>query len=122
MMVLMVAIGGAIGSVLRYWTTILSVQCLGTSFPFGTLIVNVLGSFILGLMLSAVEFNILLSPYWKPLITVGLLGGFTTFSTFSFDTLALFMQGEYIKGGLNIALNLVLGLMAVSLGYYLLKQ
>lgn len=122
MILLMVALGGAVGSVLRYLTTVFSVHYLSETFPYGTLIVNVVGSFFIGLLLSMTEADILVSPYWRPLIAVGLLGGFTTFSSFSLDTLNLFVQAEYLKAGLNLMLNLVLGFAAVSIGYFMFRH
>lgn len=122
MPILLVAIGGAIGSVLRYLATLLSTQWFGSSFPYGTLLVNVLGSFILGVVLAAIQSNLLLSTYWRPLITVGLLGGLTTFSTFSYESFIFFSQGELLKAGLNVLLNLGLGLCAVALGYYFVSH
>ncbi|WP_392566890.1 fluoride efflux transporter CrcB [Utexia brackfieldae] len=122
MILIMVALGGAVGSILRYLTSVWAVQYLGSAFPYGTLIVNVIGSFFIGLVLAMLETNILVSPHWRPLIMVGILGGFTTFSSFSLDTLNLLIQAQYLKAGLYLLLNVVLGLIAVSIGYFMLKH
>lgn len=121
MLILMVAIGGAIGSVVRYLITLFCVNHVGSFFPFGTLVVNVIGSFFIGLCLSFFEINALISKSWQPFIVVGVLGGLTTFSAFSFDTLALFVQKEYGKALLNVFLNTGLAFTAVYAGYFLLK-
>ncbi|MCO6524726.1 MAG: fluoride efflux transporter CrcB [Candidatus Schmidhempelia sp.] len=122
MMLLMVAIGGAIGSVLRYLISNWCIYLLGSDFPLGTLIVNVIGSFFIGLMFSLFESHTLISSYWRPFISVGLIGGFTTFSTFSLETLSLIIQAEYYKACFNVILNLSLGLLAVSIGYFIFKH
>jgi fluoride exporter len=121
-MLLMVAIGGAIGSVLRYLTSSWSVYYFGIGFPLGTLVVNVIGCFFIGLIFSLIESHTLISSYWRPFVSVGLIGGFTTFSTFSLDTLLLIIQAEYYKACFNIVLNLLLGFLAVTLGYFILKH
>jgi fluoride exporter len=121
MMLLMVAIGGAIGSVLRYLTSNWSTSYFGIGFPLGTLVVNVIGSFFIGLLFSLIERHTLISSYWRPFVSVGLIGGFTTFSTFSLDTLLFIIQAEYYKACLNVVLNLSLGILAVMIGYIILK-
>lgn len=118
---MIVAFGGAIGAVSRFQiTNWFAVWCGGTNFPYATLVVNVGGSLIMGLLMAALTNGTLISPNWKPLIGVGFLGALTTFSTFSFDTLLLFTQGEWIRAGLNIILNVILCLVAVAVGYILL--
>lgn len=117
---MIVAFGGALGAVSRFQITNWFSVWFGASFPYATLAVNVGGSLIMGLLMAALTQGSLISPHWKPLIGVGFLGALTTFSTFSFDTLVLFTQGEWLKAGLNIILNVVLCLMAVAVGYFLL--
>lgn len=121
MIILMVALGGAIGSVVRYSVTLLCSAYLGLTFPYGTLIVNVVGSFLIGLVIAFFEVQIQIPPYWKAGAVAGFLGGLTTFSSFSFDTFALLEQHAYAKAGLNVLSNMVLGLMAVFAGYYAMK-
>lgn len=112
---LAVALGGAIGASLRYGTSILALRLFGTGFPFGTLIVNCVGSFLMG-ALYAYGANAHVSPVVKSLIGVGMLGALTTFSTFSNESLLLMQQGQWIKASLNILLNLGLCLLMVFLG------
>ncbi|ADN76177.1 camphor resistance protein CrcB [Ferrimonas balearica DSM 9799] len=112
---LAVALGGAIGASLRYGTSILALRLFGTAFPYGTLAVNCVGSFAMG-ALYAYGASAELSPHWKALIGVGLLGALTTFSTFSNETLLLMQEGAWLKAALNISLNLVLCLLMVFLG------
>jgi fluoride exporter len=109
---LAVAIGGAIGACLRYGCNELALNVLGKSFPFGTLLVNILGSFVLGLFSSGV---VAVSP-WRALITIGLIGAFTTFSTFSLDTILLLQQGDWQKAIANVFLNVLLCLTLAWLG------
>lgn len=119
--ILLIAIGGAVGSVLRYLVTVGCTHWLGTSWAYGTLLVNVIGSFCIGLVFSLLQHQILFSPYFRPLIMVGLLGGLTTFSTFSLDTYVLFIQNEWLKAGMNVALNMCLSFIAVAAGYQFLR-
>lgn len=119
---LMVAFGGAVGAISRFQITNWFTQWFGHSFPYATLSVNVIGSLIMGGLMAALTSGTLISPHWRPLIAVGFLGALTTFSTFSFDTLTLFTQGEWLKAAMNIVLNVVLCLIAVAIGYHLLLK
>ncbi|MFC3913481.1 fluoride efflux transporter CrcB [Pseudaeromonas sharmana] len=113
---LFVAAGGALGSCLRYFLTQLLTTLLGKGFPFGTLCVNLLGSLAIGLTLGALQQEALASHPWRPFIMVGLLGGLTTFSSFSLDTLLLLQQGEWLKGVLNMLLNVGCCLLLTWIG------
>lgn len=113
---LAVAAGGAIGACLRYALTELVTNLLGKAFPFGTLLVNILGSFVLGLLYVLISSGVLAALPWRPLVIVGLIGGFTTFSTFSLDTLLLLQQGEWFKAAANIVLNVLLCLIFAWFG------
>lgn len=119
---MIVAFGGAVGAVSRFQITNWFAVWFGTNFPYATLVVNVGGSLIMGLLMATLTNGTLVSPNWKPLIGVGFLGALTTFSTFSFDTLLLFTQGEWLKASLNIILNVILCLIAVAIGYTLLTK
>ncbi|AKJ43217.1 fluoride efflux transporter CrcB [Pragia fontium] len=119
---MIVAFGGAVGAISRFQITHWFTQWFGNNFPYATLAVNVGGSLIMGLLMSALANGSLISPHWRPLIGVGFLGALTTFSTFSFDTLLLFTQGEWLKAVLNILLNVILCLIAVAVGYQLLLK
>lgn len=112
--VLLVGIGGFIGAVLRYsvsgwvqsWTR-------SVRFPYGTLTVNVLGSLIIGILLELAEGRSAFGPEARALLVIGLLGAFTTFSTFSSETLNLLRNGENLAAGLNLVVQVTMGLAAV---------
>ncbi len=116
-----IAIGGAIGSVLRYLVQVQCANWFGTSFPYGTLLVNTLGSLLIG-FLSVVFFErLIVSDEIRVAILVGVLGGFTTFSTFSLDTLNLIQQGSLLTAMSNIVLNAGLCISACFIGLFLAK-
>lgn len=115
---LFVAIGGSIGAVFRYLISILMIQVFGSAFPFGTLVVNMIGSFLMGVIYALGQVSHV-SPEMKALVAVGLLGALTTFSTFSNETLLLIQQGQWLKAFINIALNLCLCLFMVYIGQQL---
>ena len=114
--ILWVALGGALGSVLRYGITVFSLR-LGGHLPWGTLTANIIGCFIIGLFLPASFIKVPLPI--RLFITTGFLGGLTTFSTFSFESWGFFLAGQGLQGFLNIALNLSLSLLATGLGLWL---
>lgn len=116
-----IALGGALGATMRYFLTQLLVQWFGKGFPFGTLLVNVIGSFCLGVLYGLFEHGHIETALWKTTLGIGFLGAFTTFSTFSLDTLLLFQQGFWIKAGLNIMLNLICSLFAAWLAIQIVK-
>ena len=117
----LVAIGAAFGGTLRYWLGGVTQKILPFGFPYGTLVVNVLGSFLLGFLIFYFDTKRLLSPGMKVMLTVGFCGGFTTFSSFSFETINLMRDSEYFLATLNVGLNIFLTLLAVFLSYYLAK-
>lgn len=117
--ILLVALGGSIGAVFRYFMSIFMIQVFGSSFPFGTLLVNVLGSFSMGVIYALGQMSHI-SPELKAFIGVGLLGALTTFSTFSNETLLLMQEGDWLKAALNVVLNLSLCLFMVYLGQQLI--
>ncbi len=113
----LIAIGGAVGACSRYLVSEMCVTLFGRSFPYGTLTVNVVGSFIMGLLIAAVE-NEWLAPYpWRQIIGLGFLGALTTFSTFSMDNVLLMQQGAFVKMGFNVLLNVLLSISAAWLAY-----
>ncbi len=114
--ILAIAAGGAIGAVLRYLVSGWVQGLGGTRFPWGTLAVNVAGSFALAWLLSAFLDHATASPVQRAFWTIGLLGAFTTYSTFSYETIALLSVGDWVTGGANVAANLVLGLGAALAG------
>ncbi|KYZ74982.1 camphor resistance protein CrcB [Anaerosporomusa subterranea] len=111
-----VAFGGGVGSVCRYAATLWTTNRFGTVMPYGTLLVNVVGCFIIGLFMTVTTERIIINPYWRLLLSVGFLGGLTTFSSFSYETWRLLMDGEVLWAAGNITLNLIVGLVATWLG------
>lgn len=120
--IIIVATGGAFGATLRYLMGIGAVSLFGKGFPFATLSVNILGSFIMGLVYQAVQQGTLSQSPWWPLIGVGFLGALTTFSSFSLDTLLLMQQGELFKAALNVLLNVTVCILAVYIGMTLILK
>ena len=120
--ILLIAIGGAIGSVSRYGCQKWIYQFYPHPFPFGTFVVNILGSLLIGLFFGLSERGNIMSPEWRLFLTTGFCGGYTTFSTFSFETLALLKEGNYGYALMYIILSVVLGLMAVWLGTIIVKS
>ncbi|GIU26326.1 fluoride efflux transporter CrcB [Shewanella schlegeliana] len=116
--VLFVALGGSIGAVFRYLISLLMLQVFGSGFPFGTLVVNILGSFLMGVIFALGQVSEL-SPEIKAFIGVGMLGALTTFSTFSNETLLLMQEGELVKAVLNVVVNVGVCIFVVYLGQQL---
>ncbi|EGQ8195667.1 fluoride efflux transporter CrcB [Vibrio parahaemolyticus] len=117
-----IALGGAIGACSRYLVSEFCVLLFGRGFPYGTLTVNFVGSFIMGLLIAAFESEILATEPWRQVIGLGFLGALTTFSTFSMDNVLLMQQGAFFKMGLNILLNVVLSISAAWIGFQLLMR
>lgn len=119
---LAIAAGGALGAVLRFGLSNGIHRVLGRDFPYGTLVVNVVGSLLMGFLFVMLVERIAVSIEWRSAVLVGLLGAFTTFSTFSFETLALFDAGVPLKALANILASVVLCLVATWLGIVLGRQ
>ncbi|MGZ4964067.1 MAG: fluoride efflux transporter CrcB [Limisphaerales bacterium] len=121
---LTIALGGAIGSVLRYWFSGLIARVWGETFPWGTIIVNITGCFIIGLFFTVTgsEGRVLVAPIWRQFFMIGICGGYTTFSSFSLQTLNLANDGQWLRAGANILLSVALCLIAVWLGHVLALQ
>jgi CrcB protein len=113
-----IALGGALGSVARYGCSSLAAHWVGETFPWGTLIVNVAGSFVIGAFagLTGPDGRVLVSPDARQFVMVGICGGYTTFSSFSLQTLNLVRDGDMLRAGANVALSVALCLVAVWLG------
>jgi CrcB protein len=116
-----IGIGGFIGAILRFTLSGGIQKIIGSTFPFGTLFVNVLGSFIIGFLFLYFQ-QVNLSVYQKSLLITGLLGALTTFSTFSLDTVLLMGQGFYMKALINVMMNVVFSVGATFLGMILFKR
>ena len=119
---LFIAFGGSIGAVLRYLLSNMVYNVMGRSFPYGTLSVNILGSFLMGLSFVLLTEKLTLGSETRSFIIVGLLGAFTTFSTFSMETLFLLQYGNIFKAILNIFLSVILCLIAAWAGLILAKN
>ena len=117
-----IAIGGAFGACSRYLISELCVILFGRGFPYGTLTVNIIGSLIMGLLMSGLNQGMIEAAPWRPMIGLGFLGALTTFSTFSMDNIVMMQQGEFIKAGLNIVLNVTVSLFACYIGYQLMRK
>lgn len=116
MQVIAVFAGGGIGATARYWLSGAVYKYLGADFPYGTLLVNVLGCFLIGFLMSVFEERFIIQPNLRLFLTIGILGGFTTFSTFSFETIALLREGAYLRGSANVIYSIFNGLGATWLG------
>ncbi len=111
-----VALGGAFGACARYAVSGAVHARMGAAFPFGTLAVNIIGCFLIGLALEITEGRFIVNHNVKLFLTVGLLGGFTTFSTYSYETMALLRDGMAVKAAINAVGSIMLGLVGVYLG------
>ncbi|HID00644.1 MAG TPA: fluoride efflux transporter CrcB [Piscirickettsiaceae bacterium] len=115
---LALALGGALGAVSRFWLSHHVYQWLGKQFAWGTLAVNVLGSFLMGFMAVWLVNKLAVSSEWRLFVMTGFLGALTTFSTFSFETLQYLQTGELGKALANVLISVLLCLLAVWLGFH----
>jgi CrcB protein len=113
---LLISLGAVAGANLRYGVSRWSMRHISASLPWGTLLINTTGSFILGFFLVWTSERVLADPRWRPLVAVGFCGGYTTFSSYSFETFQLFEQGHYRLALMNFAGNNFLALLAVVCG------
>ena len=120
--ILYLGIFGGLGCLARYLVSGWVYQLAGRTIPYGTLAVNVLGSFLLGLIMEGSLRSTLLSPELRFGLTVGFLGGFTTFSTFSYETVRLLEEGSLVAAGANVILNVTICVAAALVGIYLARQ
>ena len=104
-----VAFGGSVGAVTRYLVSIWAAERFGSDFPFGTLIVNIVGCLL-------VTERVMASPYWRLIVATGFIGGLTTFSSFSFETLKLLEDAQFQLAAYNLLANLIFGLLATWVG------
>jgi CrcB protein len=121
MIVLWVALGGGIGAAARYGVNVWSSRVLGTEFPWHTLIVNVVGCFIMGLLTGLMAQKLNLSPEARAFLITGILGGFTTFSAFSLDVVLLVERKAMLAAGAYVAASVLLSIAAVFAGLHLMR-
>jgi CrcB protein len=116
-----IAIGSALGGVARFWCSGVTARLIGETFPWGTFAVNVIGSFIIGFFaaLTGPDGRIYASSTARQFVMVGICGGYTTFSSFSLQTLSLMNDGEWFRAGANVGLSVVCCLLAVWAGHLL---
>jgi CrcB protein len=114
-----IAIGSAIGGVARYWCSGVAARLVGETFPWGTIVVNILGSFIIGFFatLTGPDGRLYVGSLGRQFVMIGICGGYTTFSSFSLQTLNLMNDGEWLGAGANIVLSVVCCLVAVWAGH-----
>jgi CrcB protein len=120
--VLWISIGGVVGANLRFLVSRMSMRYLSASLPWGTLIINVSGSFVLGFFMAWTTERVMADPRWRALIAVGFCGAYTTFSSYSFETFSLFEQGHYSLAAGNFAANNLLALAGVVAGVVLARS
>ena len=113
---LAIAFGGALGALSRYWITVSIERFNGTGFPLGTFMVNLLGSFLIGLLYILFAEKLSVADQWRPVIITGFLGAMTTFSTFSLDALLLFKQGHYNPALFYVLSSVMICIFAAYVG------
>ncbi len=116
---LAIAVGGAAGALFRFWVSTWAYGRLGRDFPWGTLVVNVVGSLLMGLLYILLIERLVVSPLWRAALLVGFLGAFTTFSTFSIETLNLIEEGALFSALSNVLVSVILCLLGAWLGVLL---
>ena len=119
--IIFVGVAGLLGTLGRYWLSGLIARRYGETFPWGTLVVNALGCLVTGAVYYVSEERFLVSPTVRSVILIGLLGGFTTFSSYGLQTFTLLREGEFGLALLNVTLSNVLGLLLIWAGYTLMK-
>jgi CrcB protein len=113
---LMVAIGGSLGSLARFWLGDTLASRIGTKFPYGTFIINITACFIIGFSVVFLGKRTELNPAWRYLIPIGFIGAYSTFSTFEWEAFSNLQLGAFLMAGLYIVLSIILGLVAVWCG------
>ena len=116
-----IAVAGLVGTLTRYWLSGFVARQYGENFPWGTLIVNLIGSFLAGALYHLAEERLLIPPALRAVLLIGLIGGFTTFSSYGLQTFSLLRDGQIGLATLNVAASNVLGLLMVWMGYVVFK-
>jgi fluoride exporter len=112
----LIAVGGALGSLARYWVGVTIYSRLGTRFPYGTFVVNLTACVLIGFSLAFLGRRVDLSPAWRFLVPIGFIGAYSTFSTFEYETFSNLQNGAFVIAALYVIASVVLGLAAVWLG------
>jgi CrcB protein len=118
---ILIGLAGFVGTVGRYWLSDAIARQHGEAFPWGTVVVNLIGCFLVGCFYYATEERFALSPSWRSVILIGLLGGFTTFSSYGLQTFVLLREGQIVWASLNVAISNGVGLLMVWAGYSITK-
>jgi fluoride exporter len=118
---LLIGTGGFLGSVLRYWTSVNAYKVFGEKFPYGTFVVNALGCLLIGFIAEISENRFLVSPEIRIFLMIGFLGGYTTFSTFGYETFVLLQDKDYLTAFANIFLSVIVCLASVWIGTIIAK-
>jgi CrcB protein len=119
---LIVFLGGGIGAAMRHGINIAVARMLGTAFPYGTLLINISGSFIMGLVAAYFAFKGDASQHWRLILTTGILGGYTTFSAFSLDVALLYERGEVGLAALYVVASVAVSIAGLFAGLALVRQ
>lgn len=119
---LIIGAGGFIGAIARYIIGAWIGQKWGRSFPLGTFVINVSGSFFIGLLMTLLTEKLMANPQWRLLLVVGFLGAYTTFSTFEYETGGLLKDGEWVLAAMNVILSVFLGFAALKIGEVIAKS
>lgn len=122
MLILAISLGAVIGALSRYYLMQLTGNALGHAFPWGTLLINASGCFLMGVVVALLSQKLNLSPELKAFVTVGFLGSFTTFSAFSFDAVQLMERDQYFVVGAYIILSVVVSISLLLLGMFVTKS
>src|SRR5437867_4307962 len=120
--ILLVGIGGFVGSIARYLVAVFFAGQLSSAFPFATFAVNVVGCFLIGILFALSDRGNILTPEWRIFLTTGFCGGLTTFSTFSSESIRLLQDGEFLYLAFNVLFSVVAGIAATYLGILLIKS
>lgn len=119
---LFIGAGGFLGAIARYIVSVWIGQRWGRSFPLGTFVVNVSGSFLIGLFMTLMADRFTENPQWRMFLVIGFLGAYTTFSTFEYETGALIRDGEWLYASLNVIGSVLAGFIALKLGDVIAKS